>query len=65
MVVIDDYPEERQALQSSMLREFEMKDLGPPKYSLGKLPIRRMAYFRHRENMLLICYMRLKFQRVN
>ncbi|RVW93252.1 Retrovirus-related Pol polyprotein from transposon TNT 1-94 [Vitis vinifera] len=35
MVVIGNDPEERQALQNYLSREFEMKDLGPLKYFLG------------------------------
>ena len=35
MVVTGNDPEEREALQDYLSREFEMKDLGPLKYFLG------------------------------
>lgn len=35
MVVTGNDPEERQAQQNYLSREFEMKDLGPLKYFLG------------------------------
>ena len=35
MVVIGNDPEEREALQTHLSREFEMKDLGSLKYFLG------------------------------
>ena len=35
MVVIGNDPEEREALQDYLSKEFEMKDLGPLKYFLG------------------------------